>query len=168
MDARQLRSISKDEVPFVAKCLDEGDIRFLVECLAVKDGTTRYHAFLLLQASSREFPHVYRWWDLLAANLESDARYQRSVGVMLIAENVRWDTDRRFAKILDTYLRCCVDTKFITARQAIQGLAIVITATSAYNDAIKLALAQFPFGKYKETQHKLLKKDITEIQALID
>jgi hypothetical protein len=168
MDVNGLRALSKVEIPQLAKNLALKDIGFLIECLAEKDENIRYPAFLLLQASSREFPFVYRYWDVLESKLGSDNSYQRSSGLKLISENLRWDKDGKFAKTLNKYLSCCADEKFITARQAIQGLANIITATSAYNDEIKRNLTNLPLGKYKASQQKLLRKDVSSIIEVID
>ncbi len=58
----ELKSLPKDVVAISAKHLSAGDIDFLVQTLTEKDDSTRYNAFLLLQANSAEFPFVYRYW----------------------------------------------------------------------------------------------------------
>lgn len=168
MDTNELKATSKNQIPQLAKNLSAADISFLVETLAEKDDTLRYNAFLLLQANSREFPSVYPYWNVLAEKLESDNSYQRSLGLMLLAENVRWDKDGKFAKTIGKYLSCCMDEKFITARQTIQGLANVIEATSKYNDKIKQKLTSLPLAQYKENHQKLLNKDIANILKIIE
>ena len=87
---------------------------------------------------------------------------------MLIAENVRWDTEGKFKQAIDRYLTCCVDEKFITARQAIQGLATVVAATNKYNDKIKESLTKLSLDKYKVNQQKLLQKDIAYILKIVE
>jgi hypothetical protein len=121
MNTDNLKALTKDSIPNVATNLSERDITFLIDCLTEKDDKLRYNGFLLLQANSRQFPRVYQQWDALAEKLENSNSYQRSIGLMLIAENVRWDRGK-FTKALDRYLSCCMDEKFITARQAVQGL----------------------------------------------
>ncbi len=159
MNSEQLKTLSKDQIPALAKSLTINDIGFLVETLNEKDDNLRYHAFLLLQAHSREQPSVYGYWGVLAQKLGSDNSYQRSLGVMLIAENVRWDKEGKFAAIVDKFVACCNDEKFITARQTIQGLETIIKSTDKYNDAIKQALTKLEFSQYKDNQQRLLKKD---------
>jgi hypothetical protein len=56
-----------------------------------KDDTFRYKCFLLLQGRSEKYPDVYPYWELFVQKLDSTNSYQRSLGLMLIAENVRWD-----------------------------------------------------------------------------
>ncbi len=168
MDIDELKNLSKNEIPDLAKKLSEDDVDFLVATLTEKDDAVRYNTFLLLQANSCLFPLVYSHWDELEKKLDSSNSYQRSLGLMLIAENVKWDNDGKFSKTIDNYLSCCVDEKFITARQAIQGLANVLKVTSKYDNKINQALTVLSIDKYKENQQRLLKKDITNIKKMIE
>jgi hypothetical protein len=112
-------------------------------------------------------PSVYQFWGVLVKKLSSDNSYQRSLGVMLIAENVRWDKEGKFKDVIGRYFGCCVDEKFITSRQAIQGLGAIVEATSKYNGEIAERLANLQLGQYKENQQKLLKKDIANVLKII-
>jgi hypothetical protein len=167
MDFRQLKSFSKDKIPEQATKLSISDIDFLVEALTEKDETARYHAFLLLQANSRFSPLVYAHWAVFQKKLESSNASQRSLGLILLSENVRWDSEGKFGKTLDAYLDHCVDERFVTSRQAIQGLTSVVGATSVYNEKIKQRLTALSFDRYKESQQSLLKRDVAGIIALI-
>ena len=167
MNADTLRALAKNDIPELSKNLTAADIGFLVQTLNEKDDVLRYNAFLLLQSYSRLFSSVYGYWDVLEQKLESDNSYQRSLGVMLLAENVRWDKEGKFGKVIGKYLGCCSDEKFITARQAIQGLALVLKATDRFDDEIKNGLSNLNLSKYKENQQKLLNKDISSILKII-
>jgi hypothetical protein len=168
MDTNDLMKLAKTEIPELAKKLTKADVAFLVEKLSEKDDVIRYNAFLLLQANSREFPYTCEHWNALEDKLENDNSYQRSLGLMLIAENVRWDRASKFDKAIGKYLGCCADEKFITARQAIQGLANVLDATDKYNNQIKQHLSKLQFSQYKENQQKLLTKDVANIIKQMD
>ncbi len=168
MNTEEVRAMPKTVIPEAAKKLSKEDVAFLVGSLAEKDDTLRYNAFLLLQAHSRLTPDVYAHWNILAGKLGSSNSYQRSLGVMLLAENVRWDKEGKFGKVIDSYLNCCSDEKFITARQAIQGFANVTVATNLYDDRIKQGLNSLNFAPYKENQQKLLKKDGASILKLME
>jgi hypothetical protein len=167
MDLDELKTLEKTQIPQKSKQLSEADIKFLVETLTEKDDKLRYKAFLLLQENSRQTPLVYPYWDILTQKLGSDNSYQRSLGLMLISENVRWDKEGKFGEVIDKYLECCLDEKFITARQATQGLANVIAATNAYNEVIRNNLSSVTLVQYPENQQRLLFKDIANILKLI-
>jgi hypothetical protein len=167
MDQKQLQSLSKEQIPEAAKTLSVSDINFIVASLEEKNEDARYRLFLLLQAKSRESNAVYTHWATLEKKLASENSYQRSLGLMLISENVRWDREGKFGKTIEAYLNRCMDQRFVTSRQAIQGLANVVSATSVYNGKIKQRLTQLSFAKYKESQRSLLKRDVAAILALI-
>jgi hypothetical protein len=168
MNADELKTLAKNDVAALSKKLNVADIRFLFGMLNEKDDKVRYNAFLLLQSNSKETPFVYEYWGELEKKLGSDNSYQRSLGIMLIAENVKWDKDGKFNKTISKYLGCCNDEKFITARQTIQGLEIILKATDKFNDEIKQSLANLPLSQYKENQQKLLNKDISNILKIIN
>lgn len=138
------------------------DIRILVEWLNEKDDDIRYAAFLLLQTISQKDDRVYKYWETFAEKLSNDNSYQRSLGLMLIAENIKWDKDGRFAKIFSKYLEHCDDEKFITARQCIQGLNKIISQTNQYRKEIIARLIGIDFEKRKDTQKYLLLLDTVE------
>ncbi len=168
MDIEQLSKLSKTEILEVVTSLSVDEVKFLVERLSEKDDTTRYNAFLLLQKKSRLCPSVYPYWDTFVEKLGESNSYPRSIGLMLLSENARWDDEGKFGQILDKYLKCCSDEKFITSRHAILGLANIVNASSIYDSKIKRALTTFSFTKYKENQQRLLKKDAVSILKLIE
>ncbi|MCW3995827.1 MAG: hypothetical protein NWE98_06730 [Candidatus Bathyarchaeota archaeon] len=168
MDLSELKSLFKDKISEKAKELSISDVAFLIEVLEEKDEKARYHAFLLLQAKSQASPLVYAHWDTLEKKLDSPNATQRSLGLMLLSENVRWDSEGKFSRAIDGYLDHCTDERFVTARQAIQGLANIIRATNMYNSKIKQRVASLSFEKYKETQQSLLRRDAANILALMN
>jgi hypothetical protein len=93
--------------------------------VSLKDDNIRYQAFLILQSRSIFFNDVYSFWDTFRDKLKSDNSYKRSIGLMLIAENVRWDEQNRMEDTIDEYLKLLNDEKPITIRQCIQSLGKV-------------------------------------------
>lgn len=168
MNFDDLRIIGKSEIATASESLTKADIRFLVDTLIETEDAVRYSAFLLLQDNSRLLPNVYEHWDTLEAKLASDNSYQRSLGLMLIAENVRWDKKGKFVSAINKYLTCCTDEKFITARQAIQSLSHILGATDKYDQKIKNHLTHLDILKYKDNQQRLLSKDTLAILKQIE
>ncbi len=168
MNKDELKALAKTDINLASTNLNDSEINFLVETLNEKDDKLRYNAFLLLQASSRQFPYVYKYWDEFEKKLDNENSYQRSLGVMLIAENVRWDQGDKFSKTINKYLSCSTDEKFITARQTIQGLEIILKTTDKFNDIIKQTLVNLQLSQYKENQQKLLSKDASNVLQKIN
>jgi hypothetical protein len=106
-----MMSIDKSGLQEAAKTIGKEDIAQLVEWLALKDDKIRYQAFLLLQNRVLLFDDVYPYWNIFQEKLQSDNSYQRSIGLMLIAENTKWDTDDRLEGAIDEYLECLNDEK---------------------------------------------------------
>ncbi|MGI6331287.1 MAG: hypothetical protein ACOX1Y_06010 [Zhaonellaceae bacterium] len=95
VDLESIMSIPKSDLQETSKALNKNDIPQLVEWLSLKDDNVRYQAFLLLQSRSTFFNDVYPFLDTFREKLNSDNSYQRSIGLMLIVENVRWDVENR-------------------------------------------------------------------------
>jgi hypothetical protein len=136
------------------------DLGFLISQLSEKDDKIRYQAFLTLQTRSESCDDVYPFWEVLAEKLGSDNSYQRSIGIMLIAENMKWDREDRFSAIAEQYLSHCSDEKFITSRQTIQSIGKWIGNKPKYWELVKTTLFRIDIGSLKDTQRKLILMDI--------
>jgi hypothetical protein len=159
----EIAAISKGDVQDAAKKLNSDDIHMLVDMLALKDDNIRYGAFLLLQNRSMLNSDVYPFWDTFQGKLKSDNSYQRSIGLMLIAENVRWDTQHKTEAIIYDYLSLLNDEKPITVRQCIQSLGKVAQSKPALNAKIADRLISFDLMAVKETMRKSILLDIINV-----
>ena len=96
---------NKDDLLSYSKQIKSGDIQILIKWLNEKDDNIRYTTFLLLQILSKKDDRVYKHWETFVEKLTDENSYQRSLGLMLISENIRWDTEDRFGKICTLYLK---------------------------------------------------------------
>lgn len=166
--AETIQVCAKEDVAALAAQLSGDDIAQLVAWLSEKDDNFRYTCFLLLQARSETHADVYPYWDMLADKLNSPNSYQRSIGLMLMAENARWDgAGKKFDAILDRYLTFCDDEKPITVRQCIQSLGKIAPHKPACHAKIVEKLTAIDLMQRKETQRKLLLMDILGVLCVI-
>jgi len=162
-----MMSIAKSDLQAASKALNNDDVPQLVEWLSLKDDNIRYQAFLLLQNRSLFFDDVYPHWDTLCNKLKSGNSYQRSIGLMLIAENVKWDTENRIADTVDECLQLLNDEKPITIRQCIQSLGKIASSKPGLNDQIASRLISFDVMAVKETMRKSILLDILNVLLAI-
>ncbi|HPH97705.1 MAG TPA: hypothetical protein PKW33_15930 [Anaerolineaceae bacterium] len=162
-----IESCEKENLPTLAFTLEKADIEALVGWLIEKDDNFRYKCFLLLQCRSEQQPDVYPFWDVFVEKLKSDNSYQRSLGLMLIAENARWDQAGKFETVIETYLSLCDDEKPVTVRQCIQGLGKIVPCKPPCHARIIEKLTAIDLMQRKETQRKLLLLDILSTLILI-
>ncbi|MFZ7134087.1 MAG: hypothetical protein ACOWWR_17210 [Eubacteriales bacterium] len=162
-----MMSIDKSGLQEASKMVSKEDIPKLVEWLSIKDDNIRYHAFLLLQNRSLFFDDVYPYWDILKNKLKSDNSYQRSIGLMLIAENAKWDVDNRMKDTIDEYLEFLNDVKPITVRQCIQSLGKVVPYNPDLINKIARKLISFNLMSIKETMCKSILLDILKVLIII-
>jgi hypothetical protein len=167
IDLDSIMSIPKSDIQGVSKELNKNDISKLVEWLSVKNDDIRFQAFLLLQSRSVFFNDVYPFWDNFREKLNSDNSYQRSIGLMFIAENVRWDTDNRMEELIDEYLTFLKDKKPIIIRQGVQSLKKIVSAKPGLIDKIASKLISFDIMAVSETMRKSILTDILNVLLLI-
>lgn len=163
----EILSIPKSNLREASKDLDKNDIPQLVEWLSLKDDSIRYQAFLLLQSRSLFFNDVYPFWDTFRDKLASDNSYQRSIGLTLIAENLRWDEQNRIEDTIDEYLTLLKDEKPITIRQCTQLLGKVALFKPGLSSKIADRLISFDLMAVKETMRKSILLDIISVLLAI-
>jgi HEAT repeat protein len=160
LDARQ-------DPAALAETLQPEDIAFLIGLLNEKNNDIRYAAFLTLQKRSMAHNDIYPFWDTLAQKLDHENSYQRSIGVMLLAQNIRWDTENRLKTVLNKYMDRFRDEKFITARQAIQSLQSWLADRPEVIPEVVEELTAVPVDQLPPTQRKLILLDILQALLLI-
>ncbi|HYE83703.1 MAG TPA: hypothetical protein VEG39_16260 [Clostridia bacterium] len=160
-----LASLEKDELERISETLGCDDLRRLVELLAVKDDTIRYNSFLLLRYRSKYHDDVYPYWELLCEKLKSGNSYHRSIGLMLIAANAKWDNDNKIDNVIEEYLALLKDEKPVTVRQCIQSLSEIIPYKKHLLMKISDALMALNIGEIRETMQKLVLTDILTVLA---
>lgn len=163
----RLASFDKSELEEVSKTLCREDLPKLVEWLADKDDTIRYNAFLLLHHRSSNFNDVYPFWDVFYEKLKMQNSYQRSLGLMLISDNVKWDKNNKIDSVIDEYLLHLNDEKPITVRQCIQSLTSIVQHKSHLSEKIAERLMGVDIESIKETMQKLVLSDILKVLAVI-
>ncbi len=162
-----IMSIDKSNMQEASKTVIKDEIPQLVDWLSLKDDNIRYQALLLLQNRSVLFDDVYPYWDTFRNKLKSDNSYQRSIGLMLIAENTKWDTKNQMDNTIDEYLELLNDEKPITIRQCIQALGKVVPYKPNLNNKIAGRLISFNLMAIKETMRKSILLDILNILLVI-
>lgn len=167
MTVDEVMSIGKDELEQASKQLTGEDIEQLIELLSVKEDRIRYQAFLLVQNRSKFFDDVYPFWNVFSQKLKSDNSYQRSIGLMLMAENTKWDKDNRLEQDIGDYLAILGDVKPITVRQCIQSLAKIIPYKPDLRQKIADALIAVELAKLPQTMQKLILLDILNILVVL-
>lgn len=165
--SERLLFISKEELPEVAKVIESSELSSLVELLSEKDDKIRYQAFLLLKYRSQFLEDVYPFWDTFRAKLKVANSYQRSIGMMLIAENAKWDVENKMAATLDDCRVLLQKDKPITIRQSIQALGKIVAAKPDLSDKIADMLISIDVTEITETMRASTLLDILKVLVII-
>ena len=163
----ELVSFEKEKLPEAAISLGSDSLGQLVAWLSEKDDKIRYQVFLLLQYRSAATDDVYPYWDVFCEKLKSENSYQRSIGLMLIAENTRWDRENRLDSIIEDYLLILKDEKPITVRQCIQSLLRILPYKRHMHEKIAEKLMALDLKTVRETMRKSVLMDILSVLTVI-
>lgn len=132
----------------------------LVEDLASTNDEVRMNALqTLLKVTESKVGWVYEVWDLLLGKLDHENSYQRSIGVMLLCNLAKSDSENRLATSLDRLLACTKDEKFITSRQTIQNIWKAATTKPNRDKVIKHLEKRFTECE-NEKHFNLLRHDV--------
>lgn len=143
--------------------MEKKDILEHIQKLYSKDSKTAYASLLELVSESEKGNNVYSFFDEFAEMMENENSYIRTRGIILIAENARWDTENKVDEIIDSYLKHILDVKPITARQCIKYLQNIIDAKKDLMPDIEKALMKADTVGYKDSMKPLIDKDISDI-----
>jgi hypothetical protein len=134
----------------------------LFRLLESKDGKIRYNALQeLIGITDQPVEWVYDKWYVLENKLSSDNSYQRSIGLMLLANLSKSDTDNRISGILSTITGFFEDEKFITSRQCIQLVWKIALNNKANCRLIINELSKTYFENIHLKEHgNLIKQDV--------
>jgi hypothetical protein len=142
------------------------EIKQHIDHLASTDDKIRLDALqTLLKMTETKVDWVYEAWDLLLDKLDSGNSYQRSIGILLLCNLAKSDTEDRLQHSLDRLLAHTRDEKFITSRQCIQN----IWKTAATNKANRKRVLKHLDKRFVECagekHYNLLRQDI--IQSMV-
>ena len=163
----KILAIGKEDLPEFSKTLEAEDIAKLVRYLTEKDDKLRYNSLLLLEYRSEEHDDVYPFWNTFCEKLKSSNSYHRSIGLMLMADNAKWDKGNRIDGAIDDYLKILNDEKPITVRQCIQALSKIVLYKTNLHNRIANELMSINIMDVKPTMRKLILLDIINILVLI-
>ena len=159
----KIPKMNKTELENLAAGLDAKEIPVLVQALASPKDEVRYPSFLLLRALSGIREDLYAYWDTFLEKLRSENSYQRSIGIMMLAGNAKWDMQNKMDEVMDLYLSFCDDEKPVTVRQCIQSIACIMPYKKHLHGVIADKLMSVNISERKETQQKVVLKDILTI-----
>ncbi|HEY4788957.1 MAG TPA: hypothetical protein VIH57_23065 [Bacteroidales bacterium] len=130
--------------------------------LVSQDDKIRYPSFkTVLEITEERVDWIYDKWDVLVNKLSSDNSFQRSIGMMLIANLCKSDSEGRICEIIDRLLALTEDEKFITSRLCLQNIWKTAVQHSDLTKKVSKFLESTYFGnKHLNSHANLIKQDV--------
>lgn len=134
-----------------------------VALLSDKNHSVAYEALQRLHEASEQGPEVAVFVPHFYELLESERSYVRTRGIILLAANAKWISEKELELFLPKFLEHITDPKPITARQCIQCLPQIVDEKPVTAPAIVAALKQVKLTGYQESMQKLVAQDIQQV-----
>ena len=112
-------------------------IKAIFQDLGSTDDKIRSDALqLILNITENKVDWIYDVWEDLLDKLGNENSYQRSIGIMLLCNLAKSDTQNRISACLNRILKYTRDDKFITSRQCIQNVWKIAAACEGTKEII--------------------------------
>jgi len=142
------------------------NIQKRIEDLGSTDDKIRLDALQsMLKITESKVDWVYEVWDLLLEKLDNENSYQRSIGIMMLCNLAKSDSENRLATSLDRLLVHTKDEKFITSRQCIQNIWKAAATNKSNREKVLKHLEKQFVECATEKHSNLLRQDI--IQSIL-
>jgi len=134
----------------------------LVEGSFAKDETYRYNCVRVLYRALEAKPGLfYRFWDRLAAGIDSPNGFHRSIGAQALALLASEDKGKKLDPIFAHYLGLLDDSKVMVSHYFLETLPLIYRARPDFRDRIVACL----FGIDK-TAHPIGRKDLLKADVI--
>jgi hypothetical protein len=144
------------------------DIKKSIADLGSTDDRIRMDALrTLLKRTESKVDWIYDVWDHLLKKLDNGNSYQRSIGVKLLCNLAKSDTEDRLRLALDRLLIHTKDEKFITSRQCLQSIWKAAATTESNREKVLKHLEKRYIECANEKHHNLLRQDIIQSMVLL-
>ena len=145
-------------------------VREQFDLLSSTDDTLRMVALqTILKLTDQKVDWIYEVWDELLNKIKSENSFQRSIGIMVVCNLAKSDTQDRLSDCLDLLLAHTRDEKFITSRQCIQSIWKVAATGGQALDKILDHLEKRYRECTNEKHYNLIRADIIHsIRSIYD
>lgn len=167
----QISAKDFDRAAFVRLAVEDGAARDEIMRLLVTHPhiMVYFQCYYVADDASAAHPGLfYKYWDALVPLLGHPNSYHRDIALTLLANLTAVDTADRFAGVLEPYLACLHDAKFMTAECCIRNCAKILTHKPALKGHILSRLLDVVRDSpYTLKQTELLKAAVLEVIAII-
>jgi hypothetical protein len=132
--------------------------------LSSTDDTIRMGALqTIIKLTDQKVDWIYEVWNDLFDKLKSENSFQRLIGVMVICNLAKSDTQDWLNGCLDLLLAHTRDEKFITSRQCIQNVWKVAATGKQACDKVLAQLEERFRGCTNEKHYNLIRADAIQV-----
>jgi hypothetical protein len=144
----------------------DADLKECFDNLRSTDDKIRLNALqTVLRLTDDKVDWVYEVWDDLIEKLDDENSYQRSIGILVLCNLAKSDTQNCLDGSIDRLLAHTHDDKFITSRQCIQNIWKAATTSEQTREKVLNHLENRYSECIEEKHYNLIRQDI--LQSII-
>ncbi len=130
-----------------------------------KDIMVYYHCYYVISKASEEKPELfYDYWNEFVLLLDHQNSYHRDIGLTIIANLTKIDTDDKFSVIYEKYIEHFNDAKFMTSECFVGNLSKIIRFKPQYEKRlVELLIGIDSICGYPIKQREVLKSYVIKL-----
>lgn len=140
----------------------------IIDRITDKDDNIAFAATKEIAAASELTPEYYNFLDDFAKLLNHKKSYIRTRAFILCCSQAKWDTNDKIKMILPQMLQLFHDEKPTVVRQCLNAVKEIIVYKPEFSKDIKKEMENINLDLYKDTVRPLIKKDILQINEIIE
>ena len=140
----------------------------LLDALNSKKDIESYPLLKLVYEENSKTNKYYSYFEDFLKMIYEKSSFKRMRGFNLCASLTKWDVDNKIDKHLQEMLVLLEDEKPITVRTVLSNIKEIIKYKPYLISVIKDNLNRIDYSKYKDTMSPLIKKDVDELNSLMD
>jgi hypothetical protein len=141
---------------------DSEILKIVIENINHKHIMVYFHCYEIVNNASKLNPLIfYPYWDSFVNLLNHNNLYHRIAGLSIVSNLIAVDIENKFCTILDKYLQCLQDKKFLSSVYCLKGLKRIVETNNKYTSLIENAILNYSRpAYYTDKQFGLLMSDI--------
>lgn len=143
------------------------DIQREIQSLYSKNHNEGINALKNLEELSSNSEELYPFINEFIEMISNEKYVVRIRGIRLICAQAKWDINNIIDKNIESILLILQDEKPTAVRQSLSAIQNIITYKPELKDIIKEHILKINVGKYSESMHGVLQKDIECILLIL-
>lgn len=145
----------------------KSEVGMLIKQLNMKEKRYRDYALRELKARSKDSGGLYRYWDVFELKLINKEAGQRIAGLVLLAANAEWDTEKKLDLILEDIFNLLKDENVSVVLECIEAMRVISQCRPDLKEQFLKSTEQIDYTLYGDSEAEKIKAGVQAFEAQI-